>query len=197
MDLLALFDRFDCNGKCRAYLEALRWPGGVACLRCGDMEVSRIKGRSQWDCPSCGYHFSVTAGTILQDSHLPLRTWFAAIYLMCESRKGVSANQLKRTLGIGSYQTAWHLCHRIREAMGYDQMVGPTLLGVVEVDETMVGGKIPRAWPQGRPRQQGLCRWRHSAWRKCPSEAHQERPKPYAPPLYRGDGQGRSRSHLH
>ena len=106
------------------------------------MEVSRIKGRSQWDCPSCGYHFSVTAGTILHDSHLPLRTWFAAIYLMCESRKGVSANQLKRTLGIGSYQTAWHLCHRIREAMGYDQMVGPTLLGVVEVDETIIGGKI-------------------------------------------------------
>ena len=73
--------------------------------------MSEIKGRGQWDCLGCGYHFSVTAGTIMHDSHLPLRKWFAAVYLMCKSRKGLSANQLKRTLGIGSYQTAWHLCH--------------------------------------------------------------------------------------
>ena len=76
----------------------------------------------------------------MHDSHLPLRKWFMAIYLMCESKKGMSALQIKRTLGV-AYKTAWYLCHRIREAMGNDPFDGPTLLGVVEVDETLVGGK--------------------------------------------------------
>ena len=140
MNLMKLFDKFDTDEKCRDYLESLRWPSGIACLRCGDMDVKEIGTRSQWWCPSCDYHFSVTAGTIMHRSHLPLRKWFAAIYLMCESKKGMSANQLKRTLGT-TYRTAWHLCHRIREAMGNDPFSGPTLVGVVEVDETMVGGK--------------------------------------------------------
>ena len=104
------------------------------------MSVSEIHDRDQWDCNSCRYQFSVTAGTIMHDSHLPLRKWFLAIYLMCESKKGVSANQLKRSLGV-AYKTAWYLCHRIREAMGNDPLSDPTLVGVVEVDETMVGGK--------------------------------------------------------
>ena len=140
MNIISLFDRFNDDEKCRKHLERLRWPNGVACIRCGSMEVSRIKGRSQWDCLGCSYHFSATSGTIMHDSHLSLRKWFAAIYLMCESRKGVSANQLHRTLGI-SYKTAWYLCHRIREAMGNDPFEGPTLVGVVEVDETLVGGR--------------------------------------------------------
>ena len=76
----------------------------------------------------------------MHDSHLPLRKWFLAIYLMCESKKGISANQLRRTIGT-TYRTAWHLCHRIRKAMGNDPFVGPTLFGIVEVDETLVGGK--------------------------------------------------------
>ena len=76
----------------------------------------------------------------MHDSHLPLRKWFLAIYLMCESKKGISANQIMRTLGV-AYRTAWYLCHRIREAMGNDPLTGPTLVGVVEVDETYVGGK--------------------------------------------------------
>ena len=141
MSIVSLLDRLSSDAKCRLLLEELRWPGGVACLRCGDMEVSRIKGRPQWDCQSCGYQFSVTTGTIMHDTHLPLGKWFAAIYLLCESRKGMSALQLKRTLGV-AYKTAWYLCHRIREAMGNDPLSGPTLLGVVEVDETMVGGKV-------------------------------------------------------
>ena len=140
MNLIQLLDRFPCDNKCREYLAALRWPNGVACTRCGDMDVTRIKDRhGKWDCQGCGYHFSVTSGTIMHDSHLPLRKWFAAIYLMVESRKGMSANQLKRTLGV-AYRTAWFLCHRIREAMGNDPLSGPTLVGVVEVDETLVGG---------------------------------------------------------
>ena len=143
MDLVTLFDTFDTDEQCRAYLEMLRWPDGVVCPRCGVMnESSRIKNRAQWHCRACDHHFSVTAGTIMHDSHLPLRKWFAAIFLMVESRKGMSANQLKRTLGI-AYKTAWHLCHRIREAMGNDPLEGsPTLLGVVEVDETLIGGRV-------------------------------------------------------
>ena len=143
VNLVTLMDRYNSDDKCRDYLEHIRWPAGVACLRCGDTEVDEIESRNQWQCRSCDYQFSVMAGTIMHRSHLPLRKWFIAIYLMCESKKGMSANQLKRTLGV-QYRTAWHLCHRIREAMGNDPLSGPTLVGVVEVDETMVGGKRRR-----------------------------------------------------
>ena len=122
------------------FLEKIRWPDGdVACPRCGDMSVSELREYDKWDCNSCRYQFTVTAGTIFHDTHLPLQKWFVAIYLMLESKKGISANQLKRTIGV-SYKTAWYLCHRIREAMGNDPFVGPTLFGVVEVDETWIGG---------------------------------------------------------
>ena len=140
VNLVSLIDRYNTEDKCRDALEAIRWPGGVACIRCGDARADAIERRGQWQCRSCDYQFSVTAGTIMHRSHLPLRKWFIAIYLMCESRKGMSANQLKRTLGV-QYKTAWYLCHRIREAMGNDSFAGPTLFGIVEVDETMVGGK--------------------------------------------------------
>ena len=133
-------DRFDNDSKCREALEDARWPNGVACIRCGDTAVTELHDYKRWDCNSCGYQFSVTTGTIMHNSHLPLRKWFLAIYLMCESKKGMSANQLHRTLGI-SYKTAWYLCHRIRGAMGNDPFTGPTLLGIVEVDETLVGGR--------------------------------------------------------
>ena len=140
INLLTLFEKFGDDDTCREYIEKLRWPVGVCCPRCGDLSVSEITTRDQWDCNGCRYRFSVTSGTIFDNTKLPLIKWFAAIYLMCESKKGISANQLKRTLGLGSYKTAWHLCHRIREAMGNDPFVGPTLFGVVEVDETFVGG---------------------------------------------------------
>ena len=140
INLVSLIDRFSCDDKCRDFLEDIRWPHGPACPRCGDMNAFEIARHNQRECRSCGYQFSVMSGTIMHDSHLPLRKWFLAIYMMCESKKGISANQVKRTLGI-SYKTAWYLCHRIREAMGNDPFEGPTLVGVVEVDETLVGGK--------------------------------------------------------
>ena len=139
-NLLTLIDDFNTDAKCRELLERIRWPNGVACLRCGSLNISEVTTRDLYDCNSCRYQFSVTVGTIMHDSHLPLRKWFIAIYLMCESKKGISALQLKRTLGV-AYKTAWYLCHRIRSAMGNDPLVGPTLLGIVEVDETLVGGK--------------------------------------------------------
>ena len=139
MNLADLVEQFGSNDRCRDYLEALRWPEGVECPDCGSKSVSRITTRKQFDCNACRRRFSVLAGTVFQDSKLPLWKWFAAIYLMVESKKGISALQVKRMLKIGSYETAWHLCHRIRTAMkdeGADM-----LSGIVEVDETFIGGK--------------------------------------------------------
>ena len=140
VNLVSLLDRYNTDDRCRDALEAIRWPAGVCCTRCGDIEVDEVPSRNQFRCRGCKYRFSVMAGTIMHRSHLPLRKWFLAIYLMCESKKGMSANQLKRSLGC-QYKTAWYLCHRIRQAMGNDPFEGPTLFGVVEVDETLVGGR--------------------------------------------------------
>ncbi len=138
MNLVKLIDEFGSEDKCREYLEHLRWPEGVRCPRCDSDKISRIVKRNQFDCDSCRYQFSVTAGTLFHDSHLPLWKWFLAIYMMVESKKGISANQLKRTLNV-SYKTAWYLAHRIRDAMGDDDQ--PLLRGIIEVDETFVAGK--------------------------------------------------------
>ncbi len=136
-----MIEKFNSEERCREYLELLRWPSGVCCVRCGNVSVSRIRTRHQYECNGCGYQFSATAGTVFHDSHLPLWKWFLAAYLMCESKKGISANQIKRTLGV-SYKTAWYLCHRIREAMKSDR--SEKLSGIVEADETFVGGKYDR-----------------------------------------------------
>ncbi len=140
MNLIRLINRFSCEEKCREFLERLRWPEEVCCTRCGDTDVYEIPKRNKWACLGCGYHFSVTAGTIMHDSHLPLRKWFIAVYLMLECKKGISANQLKRVLGV-HYKTAWYLCHRTREALAHTEIEGPTLFGIVEMDETLIGGR--------------------------------------------------------
>lgn len=136
INLVNLIQKFNCDGKCRTYLEALRWPDGVECPRCQCQTVSRIEDRDQFDCNACRYQFSVTSGTIMHDTKLPLWKWFLAVYLMVESKKGISANQLKRTLDV-SYRTAWYLCHRIRKALETPEGF---LRGVIEVDETFIGG---------------------------------------------------------
>ena len=147
VDLCDLMDTFGTDERCREALEGLRWPGGPRCPRCQSDKLSRMYKRDQFDCDSCGYQFSVTAGTIFHDTHLPLRKWFLAVYVMTESRKGVSANQLKRMLGV-SYKTAWYLCHRIRAAMA--EANPAPLTGTVETDETFLGGKLRRK--AGEPR---------------------------------------------
>lgn len=139
INLIALIEQFRSEDKCRAYLAALRWPDGVSCPRCSSCSVSYVSARSVYDCNTCRHQFSVTAGTIFHDTHLPLWKWFLTTYMMIESRKGISANQVKRSIGV-SYKTAWYLCHRIRTAM---QLAAPLpLAGTVEVDETFVGGKV-------------------------------------------------------
>ncbi len=138
INLVSLIEKYQNEDASRAYLEELRWPDGVACPHCGSKSISRVLERGQYDCNSCRYQFSVTSGTIFHDTHLPLWKWFLAAYLMVESKKGISANQMKRTLDIKSYRTAWYLCHRIRAAMMTENK---KLSGTVEVDETWVGGK--------------------------------------------------------
>ena len=139
INLVELVERFHDEDRCRRYLEGLRWPDGMKCPRCGGETISHIKTRRQLDCDSCRYRFSVTAGTIFHDSHLPLWKWFLAVYLIIESKKGISANQLKRTIGV-SYKTAWYLCHRIRAAL--NEVDAQLLRGIVETDETFVGGEV-------------------------------------------------------
>jgi len=129
---------FSTDEKCRELLERLRWPNGPECTRCHTTQLARLSEKLLY-CKDCDYQFTVTAGTIFHDSHLPLLKWFVTTFLLCESRKGMSANQIKRTLGI-SYKTAWYLCHRIRKAMAGAHK--PMLDGTVEVDETYVGGKF-------------------------------------------------------
>lgn len=162
MDLMKLIVKFDTDEKCRIALEKLRWPEGVRCIRCGSEKISRNYKRNQFECTPCGYHFSVTAGTIFHDSHLPLRKWFIATYLICESKKGVSALQLKRVLGV-AYKTAWYLCHRIREAV---KDADTTMLGLdsgfVECDEAFIGGRVK--WMHKKDRER-LARGGHPGTR--------------------------------
>src|SRR5258707_13805795 len=144
MNLVELTEEFGSDDKCRLALEQLRWSKGPICPRC-DSKATKIANRFQYDCDSCHYQFSVTAGTIFHDSHLSLWKWFLATYLLTESRKGMSSNQLKRMLKV-TYKTAWYLTHRIRAAM---LEVAPEKLGgTVEIDETYVGGKARRWRPK-------------------------------------------------
>jgi len=116
-------------------------------MRCQMPVVELATAKQLFYCKECDYQFSVTATTIFNDSHLPLQKWFLATLLLCEARKGMSANQIKRTLGV-SYKTAWYLCHRIRAAM--KEIDQPMMTGTVEVDETYVGGRPPRGSKPGR-----------------------------------------------
>lgn len=130
----------------REYLEAIRWPNGPVCPHCGvEGGHYALKGQSHrpglWKCKDCRKQFSVTVGTVFERSKVPLTKWLMAAYLMCSSKKGISAHQLHRTLGV-TYKTAWFLAHRIREAM----ITAPTGLlgsggGTVEADETYIGRK--------------------------------------------------------
>jgi transposase-like protein len=140
--LIDVVHRFGSEEVCRDYLRKIRWPNGVVCYRCGSDSVSEISTRQQFDCNACRLRFSVTSGTLFDNTKLPLWKWFAAAYLMVESKKSMSANQLKRTLGT-TYKTAWYLCHRIREAMETLDS-GPALFGIIELDETMLSPRRRR-----------------------------------------------------
>ncbi len=111
--------RFGSEGACREYLEELRWPCGVRCPRCSSDRIARIRSRHKFCCNGCRYQFSVTVGTIFQNSHVPLWKWFVALYLMTESKEGVSLSQVKQTLDV-THKTAQSLFRRIQAAMKND-----------------------------------------------------------------------------
>lgn len=139
-DLAEFENWFSSEESCRAYLYKLRWPNGFSCPRCGIIKSWPI-GPMLYECSGCHYQTSVTAGTIFQDSHKPLTVWFRAIWWLTGQKNGASALGLKRILGLGSYRTAWTWLHKLRRAM-----VRPgreKLSGLVEVDETFIGGEKP------------------------------------------------------
>lgn len=140
---------FHDDDAARAHLESIRWPNGPVCPHCGNSDqatIHRLEGKSHrpglFQCNQCREHFTVTVGSVMERSHVPLAKWVLAFHLMAASKKGISAHQLMRTLGLGSYRTAWFMAHRIREAM---KDVDPTPLGgegkIVEADTSYIGGK--------------------------------------------------------
>jgi len=155
MNLLDIYKELNPEDKCLTFLEHMRWPDGVKCLACDSDRITRItsKGKTSkktcktgpdrklYQCNECRFQFTATTGTVYHDTHLPLAKWFLAIALITESKKGISANQLHRALGV-NYRTAWYLAHRIRKVMVETDT--PKMKGIVEIDETYVGGKTAR-----------------------------------------------------
>jgi transposase-like protein len=134
---------FPDEDAAKGYLKLRRWPNGVHCPRCKNEQVYELKTRAwHWQCENCaddGYRFSLYVGTIFENTNLPLKTWFRIIYMMLTSKKGISALQIHRTIGTGSYRTAWYACHRVRAGLRDEKF--RKLVGIVEMDETYIGGK--------------------------------------------------------
>jgi len=135
--------------EAREMLEAIRWPDGAICPHCGNDKAYKLTPKPDskravrngvYKCKACRKQFTVTVGTIFEGGHIKLADWLIAIYLMCSSKKGISAHQLHRTLGI-TYKTAWFMAHRIRFAMTQEPLKGMLLSGTVEADETYIGGE--------------------------------------------------------
>lgn len=142
----AQFDAaFPDEPHCIAYLVARRWPDGVVCPRCGNPKVYPLASGHHWQCTACapggstGYRFSHIAGTIFENTNKPLRDWFKVTHLMLTAKKGISSRQIGRYMGFGSVKTAWQMGHKIRTALVEKNM--DKLGGIVEVDETFIGGK--------------------------------------------------------
>lgn len=146
MTLDDLNRRFPTEDAAREHLAKLRWPDGkVHCPRCGlSIKVHKTSRPWRWVCKNCaknGYGFSLTTGTIFENTKYPIRTWLQVLFLMLNAKKGKSALEIKRDVfkDTASYETAWYMCHRLRAAMKNDEF--KKLMGVVEVDETFLGGK--------------------------------------------------------
>ncbi|MGA9801749.1 MAG: IS1595 family transposase [Terriglobales bacterium] len=151
LNLATLAKYFSDEDKAREFLEAIRWPDGPVCPHCGQVNNAyRLEPKPSkkdkhvrkgvWKCGGCREQFTVTVGTIFADSHIPLSKWLLAYHLLCASKKGMSAHQLHRMLKV-TYRSAWFMAHRIRYTMSQEPL-SSKLQGVVEVDETYVGGKL-------------------------------------------------------
>lgn len=150
LTLTKIMQRFSTEESAREYVEATRWPRGPVCPHCGNCDRERVytvapnaekKIRAGlYKCAECKGQFTVTMGTVMEDSHIPLNKWLVAFYIICASKTQVSALQLQRQLEIGSYRSAWFLCHRIRFSLA-NSTPSDLLTGTIEADETYVGGK--------------------------------------------------------
>jgi transposase-like protein len=145
-DLPTFLKRFGTDAKCRGYLVRARWPAGFRCTGCGHDQAWSHKKRLIEECTACGKQHSILAGTVFEQTKTGLAKWFLAIYLVTSSKGGISAMELKRQMGFGSYQTAWSWLHKIRKAMVRPERA--PLSARVEADETYLGG--PRPGPPGR-----------------------------------------------
>lgn len=137
-------EMFPADDACKAYLAQQRWPNGVRCPRCGNDKVTPVSTRPfHWQCTNCvpagGYRFSVLVGTVFENTNVGLRDWFRVIHMMLTSKKGVAALEVQRVMGFGSYKTAHYMCHRIRVGLVDNEF--RKLVGIVEANETFVGGK--------------------------------------------------------
>lgn len=171
LNLVTLAQHFSDEDKAREFLEALRWPDGPVCPKCGEInnayrlepKPTKEGGKGKhvrkgvWKCGGCREQFTVTVGTIFEDSHIPLSKWLLAYHLLCASKKGMSAHQLHRMLKV-TYRSAWFMAHRIRYTMSQEPL-SSKLQGTIEIDETYVGGKLrigpyntkPGERPKDRP----------------------------------------------
>jgi hypothetical protein len=160
MNLIDVVKTFQTEDDALQFLEQMRWPDGIRCPTCGCDRISKITRKTTgknkrsriYQCleKTCKQQFSATRGTIFGDSHIPVKTWFMAIAFILDAKKGMSAMQLQRHLGFKSYETAWYLAHRIRKAMADGD--GSLLSGIVEIDETYIGGKTIRRKDRGNRR---------------------------------------------
>lgn len=130
------FERFPDEKSAREYLETARWPGGIRCIHCGHNSVYKVRDGLLYTCKNCRKQFTIRTGTVMEGSHIPIRKWLYAMYLMNVSRKGISSVQLAKEIGV-TQKSAWFLLGRLREACRQEGQIG----GVVEADETYVGGK--------------------------------------------------------
>jgi transposase-like protein len=153
---VAQFEKqFPNEDSCKRYLVSHRWPDGVRCPRCGNENVHELKAKPfHWNCYQCspdsgGYHFSVLVKTIFENTNKSLREWFRVMHLMLTAKKGISALQIMRYMGFGSYKTAWGMCQKIRVALGSPDF--KQLIGYAETDETFVGGKYKNMHKNKRP----------------------------------------------
>ncbi len=159
MNIAELAPYFSDESAAISFIESQMWPDGPVCPRCGGTDkIYRIAPNPEervryglHKCGPCKRQFTVKVGTIFEGSNIPMTKWLIAIYMMCSSKKGVSANQLHRALGI-SYKASWFLCHRVRLAMAKEPLVGKLGAGggIVEIDETFVGGKFRNNPHKGR-----------------------------------------------
>src|SRR6186997_2445851 len=140
-DMPSFLARFGTDQQCREYLFAARWPDGFRCVACGHDDAYVLKTKIVYECVACGKQHSLLAGTIFEQTKTGLGRWFLAIYLVTSSKGGISAMELKRQMGFGSYQTAWSWLHKIRKAMVRPEREPLALR--VEADETYVGGPMP------------------------------------------------------